>query len=308
MTTSPERRDVSPIRLRRLAALLLAALVAFVGLGGSPAYADDVVPLARAHAHNDYLHDRPLLDALDSGFTSVEADVWLVDGQLLVAHDLVDVSPGRTLESLYLGPLRERVRANGGSVYAGDDNTFQLLIDIKSDGPATYLAVHRALKRHQTMLAKFTRGGAMGGAVTAVISGNRPRELMLDQRVRYAAYDGRLSDLYTDLPASFVPLISDRWTSTFTWQGVGPMPAEEAQRLRAIVAEAHADGRRVRFWATPDELPNREAVWEELLAAQVDYINTDHLEALQSFLLANDPQPSTPYVEWWEGGMRRAAA
>ena len=31
------------------------------------------------HAHNDYLHSRPLLDALDQGFDSVEADVFLVN-------------------------------------------------------------------------------------------------------------------------------------------------------------------------------------------------------------------------------------
>jgi len=307
MSIRSDHRDVAMAHRPRLLGPLIAVLMALAGLSGVPAYADDVVPLARAHAHNDYLHDRPLLDALDSGFTSVEADVWLVDGKLLVAHDFVEVSPYRTLQSLYLGPLRERVKANGGSVYAGDEDTFQLLIDIKSDGAATYLAVHRTLRRYQSMLTTFTPGGANGDAVTAVISGNRPRELMLDQRVRYAAYDGRLSDLNTDLPASFIPLISDRWTSTFTWQGVGPMPAAEAERLREIVAEAHADGRRVRFWATPDELPNREAVWTELLDAQVDYINTDHLEALQDFLLANDPHPSTPYVEWWESRYRSAA-
>ena len=58
------------------------------GLRLPPAYpAPDVSPLPQAHAHNDYEHDRPLRDALDPGFTSVEADVWLVDGKLLVAHD-----------------------------------------------------------------------------------------------------------------------------------------------------------------------------------------------------------------------------
>ena len=56
-------------------------------------------PLAQAHAHNDYEHDRPLFDALEHGFTSVEADVWLVDGELLVAHDLEDVKAGVTLET-----------------------------------------------------------------------------------------------------------------------------------------------------------------------------------------------------------------
>ena len=295
----------------RTVTLLLVAVLGFLGLGGAPAYAADVVPLARAHAHNDYLHQRPLLDALDAGFQSVEVDVWLVDGELLVAHDLEDVVPGRTLESLYLAPLRERVKANGGNVYSGDDNSLQLLIDIKSDGPATYLAVHEALKRYQSILAKFTPAGAKDGAVTAVISGNRPRELMLDQKVRYAAYDGRLADLNSDLPASFLPLISNRWTSIFSWRGVGPIPEAEAQLLRDIVAKAHADGRRVRFWATPDDIgTNRaavEAVWAELLDAQIDYINTDQLDDLQAFLLKNDPQPSTPYVSWWEK-MRRSAA
>jgi Glycerophosphoryl diester phosphodiesterase family len=64
------------------------------------------------------------------------------------------------------------------------------------------------------------------------------------------------------------------------------------------VETAHANGQRVRFWATPEQSPQREAVWQELLAAQVDYINTDHLQALQDFLLRNDPQRSEPYVDW----------
>ena len=33
----------------------------------------------------------PLFDALEQGFCSVEADIHLVDGKLLVAHDLKDV-------------------------------------------------------------------------------------------------------------------------------------------------------------------------------------------------------------------------
>src|SRR5437868_14769766 len=76
-----------------------------------------VKPLPQAHAHNDYEHARPLFDALDHGFCSVEADIWLVDGQLLIGHDRKDLKPGRTLESLYLDPLRERTKTNGGRVY-----------------------------------------------------------------------------------------------------------------------------------------------------------------------------------------------
>src|SRR5436190_1820266 len=45
------------------------------------ATAAEVRCLPNAHAHNDYLHTRPLLDALDQGFCSVEADIHLVNGK-----------------------------------------------------------------------------------------------------------------------------------------------------------------------------------------------------------------------------------
>ena len=57
----------------------LACVSGLFTLAASVAIAEDVKPLPRAHAHNDYLHQRPLLDALDNGFCSVEADISLVD-------------------------------------------------------------------------------------------------------------------------------------------------------------------------------------------------------------------------------------
>ena len=62
-------------------------------------------PLVRAHAHNDYYHKRPLLDALASGFCSVEADVFLKDDTLLVGHFRFELRKVRSLEALYLKPL-----------------------------------------------------------------------------------------------------------------------------------------------------------------------------------------------------------
>ena len=305
---SPGRRDGIPQRLRIFGALLMAAAaVAIIGFSARAADSQEgstVVPLERAHAHNDYEHARPLYDALDHGFKSAEADVWLVDGELVVSHDDPQLSttapPKGTLESLYLNPLRQEVKANGGSVYTGDQDYFTLLIDIKSGDVATYKAVHEELEDYADLFTKFGPRGVRNGAVTAIVSGNRPRAYMEAQKVRYAAYDGRIPD---DLggaqnPQTFVPLVSQNWTRLFTWQGVGPMPETERQKLHEIVATAHANGQRVRFWATPEVPVAREAVWQELVAAKVDYINTDNLAELQSFLLANDPQPTEPYVYW----------
>ncbi|CAM5609451.1 hypothetical protein SALBM135S_07262 [Streptomyces alboniger] len=89
----------------------------------------------------------------------------------------------------------------------------------------------------------------------------------------------------TPAPASLIPLISDNWSLNFTWQGTGPIPPAERDKLRGIVFAAHARGQRVRFWATPDlPGPRRDAVWGELLAAGVDHLNTDDLAGLEAFL------------------------
>ncbi|MER5632770.1 phosphatidylinositol-specific phospholipase C/glycerophosphodiester phosphodiesterase family protein [Streptomyces nitrosporeus] len=271
------------------ATLATAAALAFVpapSAAATPARPRGPRPLAHAHAHNDYLHPRPLHDALDHGFTSVEADVFLVDGELLVAHEASGLDPARTLASLYLDPLQERVRANRGTVHAGYPAPLRLLIDIKANGVAAYLALDRLLRRHRTMLTSCHHGRVRPGAVTPVVSGDRAARVPMEaQATRYAFYDGRLDDLGTPAPASFVPLVSANWTQTFAWQGAGPFPAAERARLDALVSTAHTHGRRVRFWSTPDTAgPERDAVWTELLAAGVDHLNTDDLAGLEAFL------------------------
>ncbi|MGC5566372.1 phosphatidylinositol-specific phospholipase C/glycerophosphodiester phosphodiesterase family protein [Streptomyces sp. FR-108] len=276
---------------RRALTTLAAGLAGGIAL---PAYAQASEdrhrprPLWRAHAHNDYLHPRPLFDALDHRFGSVEADIYLVDGQLLVAHDPVELDPARTLESLYLKPLAARVKANGGAVYRGYRKPLQLLIDIKTEGSATYLELDRRLRRHRHLFTTYARGRVHPGAVTAVVSGDRAARVPMEaQTVRHAFYDGRLLDLLapTPAPASFIPLISDNWTLNFTWQGVGTFPKAERQKLRGIILAAHSRGQKVRFWATPDLAgPARDAVWSELLAADADYLNTDDLAGLEAFL------------------------
>ncbi|MGM9470814.1 phosphatidylinositol-specific phospholipase C/glycerophosphodiester phosphodiesterase family protein [Pseudarthrobacter sp. YS3] len=277
--------------LVKSAAAALVALTSLTGITG-PSYAaptaQDVVlgqPLAAAHAHNDYEHGKPLFDALAHGFTSVEADVWLVDGELRVAHDLADAQAGKTLESLYLDPLDELVMQEGHSVYPGWDGSLQLLIDIKSDGESTYAAVEQELSEHPALMTRYANGKVSEGPVTAVISGNRPLATMAADDKRYGFFDGRSADLASGMPSTLMPLVSDNWTKLFTWQGVGPMPEIERAKLHAYVAAAHDKGYRVRFWATPD-MPGeaREAMWTELYQAGVDHINTDDLQALEQFL------------------------
>ncbi|SPE63109.1 Secreted protein [Verrucomicrobia bacterium] len=236
-------------------------------------------PLLRVHAHNDYEHTRPLFDALDRGFCSVEADVHLVDGQLLVAHARFQVKAGRTLQSLYLDPLRERVKQNGGRVFPGGPQ-FTLLVELKGDWQTSYPVLRSVLQQYSGMIATFPPGGTEK-PIVVVITGNRSKEMFAGETVRYAALDGDLADLKSGAPSDLVPWISSPWTKSFHWRGVGPIPTEEKAKLKEIVAEAHQQGRRVRFWGAPDQ----PVFWREILDDGVDLINTDDLGGAQKFLL-----------------------
>ncbi len=240
-------------------------------------------PLPQAHAHNDYEHTRPLLDALDQGFCSVEADVWLVDGKLLVSHDLRDARPDHTLERLYLNPLRDRIRLHGGRVYPNGPSV-TLLIDAKSEATNTHRAITAALAGYRSILTTFRAGRTETNAVTVIISGNRARALMEAEPERWAGYDGRLADLESlerkPQPA-LIPLVSDNWRLHFTWKGTdGPLPDDERAKLRALVERTHRAGARIRFWGMPDS----PVVWKTLAEAGVDLINTDQLADLAEFL------------------------
>jgi glycerophosphoryl diester phosphodiesterase len=261
-----------------------ALAVTTVGFGAAHA----VEPLANAHAHNDYWHERPLFDALDRGFTSVEADIFVVDGKALVGHERRELKTERTLESLYLEPLARRVKENGGHVHANSDRFF-LLVDIKSDPKEAYALLHEMLSQYADSLTVVERGEVRPGAITVVISGNRPFAELEQATLRYAGVDGRLTDLDSDRPSHLMPMVSDNWSNHFTWRGRGEMPQSERTKLQEIANKAHEAGRVLRFWATPEN----ESVWRALRAAGVDLIGTDRLDQLAAFLGGEAEPPAT---------------
>jgi alkaline phosphatase len=88
---------------------------------------------SRGHSHNDYHQHVPLLTAYHAGMGSVEADVFLRDNELFVAHDTSEIRAGATLKKLYLEPLARLYTKNGKQPYKDRTQSLQLVIDIKQD-------------------------------------------------------------------------------------------------------------------------------------------------------------------------------
>lgn len=241
-----------------------------------------VVPLPHAHAHNDYMHERPLLDALSYGFTSVEADVLLIDGELYVGHDMPEGNHTLpTLRELYLEPLQRIVHNHRGKVYPDYEGDFYLMIDFKTEAEATYQELKSQLESFTSMLSSYENGSMQKGAVTIFISGNRPIETVKNEEKSFVAIDGRPEDLGKNISSTLMPFVSQHFGAVLSWDGQGEIPLQEKQKLTDLISKAHAEDKKVRLWASPDNMNT----WRVLLQAEADLINTDKLEALRDFLI-----------------------
>jgi len=246
--------------------------------------AQEKIKVLPAHSHNDYEHDRPLFDALDCNFKSIEADVYSIGDSLFVSHNFEDIKPGRTLRQLYLEPLKNRILQNNGSVYGNGEEVI-LFIDIKDDGLKTYQNLHRILTEYKSHLTSFAHEKKKQGSIMVVVSGNRPFEYMESQKIRYAGFDGRMENLDSDISPTLMPVVSDNWAKYFKWDGTGKMLEAEKQKLDEYATMAKNKGYILRFWNTPNQTPEqRVAVWKELKNSGVGLIGADNLKELQNFL------------------------
>jgi len=262
-----------------------AKTLLFVSLIFSQFYCKaQTTPLLNGFAHNDYRHKHPLYDALDNGFTNIEADIFLKNNKLIVAHVFPYFKGKRTLENLYFKPLSERIARNNGRVYENYNKPVILMIDIKTGADNTYDALKPLLQKYSSMLTRLEDGKVVYGAVTVVLSGHKPYDMIGLEQNRFAFIDEDLRKVSRDTTMSnMFTMASCKYSKLIRWYGKGTFPEKERNKLVSFVSMAHKMGEKVRLWASPD----RKAVWDELLKCGVDLINTDRLVTLRKYLSSN---------------------
>lgn len=236
-----------------------------------------VYTAAQAHAHNDYVQALPFWNAYNHKVGSIEADVFSHNGQLLVAHEAKELSPRKSLESIYLRPMDSMLVQHHGYIYADTTQQLQLMIDIKSDGLSTLHQIVQLLQKYPAIVRSKT--------VRIAISGNRPLPEHFQQYPTYIYFDGLPGVKYKTAELEKIIMISDNFRNHSAWNGEGEMPNDERLRLQQLIERAHAAGKKVRLWNAPDNAVS----WCVLMSLGVDYINTDHVADISSFLTRDFP-------------------
>ena len=222
----------------------------------------------KIHSHNDYQQPIPFWGAFSAGAQSIEADILFKDGVLYVAHEEESIVSGHTLEPMYLLPL-ERVK----KLYGDQRLNFQLMLDIKTEPYATLEAIMALLDQYINYLKPYNRTG-----VTVVISGNRPAESDYGKYPGYIKFDCQDMATMADSQWEKVAMISTNFKNLSSWDGVDA--PTDLDKVAQFIAEAKKHSKPVRLWATPDS----ELAWKTLMELGVDFINTDHPQAVSEFL------------------------
>lgn len=236
--------------------------------------------IQHGHAHNDYMHKRPLMEALENGFTSIEIDVFLYNDSLIVSHDALGLNKKPDIESLYLKPIQKIIRQNGGSVYKGDSTPVIFMIDMKTSGDETYAKLQGVLNKYSDILAVYHKDSIIKkGPIHILISGSKPFKSLMKEATSYATIDADIADMNKHEYDDVITRYSDPWGSYFTWNGKGRIPTGQKAKLDSLVASAHRLKKQIRFYHIPDNT----TAWKVLLDAGVDWINTDKLKEYSQF-------------------------
>lgn len=231
---------------------------------------------SQVFAHNDYVKDKPFFTAYEAGAGYIEADVFLKNGELMVAHHHNEIAPDRTLDKLYLQPLSIQVGKFKGNVYENERRKLILMIDLKTEGVSTLNAIVDLLKKYPELTTS--------PSLQLMISGNVPDPQKWSNYPTYIFIDGRPNISYTPDQLERVLMISTSFPSVAKWDGRGPISEAEKGKIKSLLKDVHAQGKKLRFWATPD-FP---AAWKQLMSLNMDVIVTDDVTGLIEFLKEQD--------------------
>lgn len=226
------------------------------------------------HAHNDYEKDRPLSEALKYGFQSIEADIFLHRGRLVVSHVPLRLDFKPDLEELYFKPLTKLWEQQFFSHYPACP--LRLMIDMKNASAPAVDSLRRLVTRYAGLFV------GPQAPVRIILSGGARRSLMKPADTVMWGLDDGVKALWEKAQAP----------DAFTAQASMAWPAFKKRYLKA--RSAHQQDSLVKqltAWFRERSIPlrlyaagNNPRQWKRLADWGFSVINVDRYKRARDWL------------------------
>ena len=222
------------------------------------------------HSHNDYANAQPFVEAFANEVGVIEADVFLSNNELFVAHTPNEINKDITLRSLYLNPLLKNIKEHG-KLYS-NNKPLVLMIDVKTEAEATLNLIVKQLKTYPDVVSN--------SQFKIIISGNRPNPESWVNYPSFISFDGRISESYSANALARVDMISEDLKNHTIWNGKGVLTQPDLVKIKGVIEKVHRQNKKIRFWSTQDNVNT----WITLMNLGVDYLGTDKTTDLTHFI------------------------
>jgi len=244
--------------------LFIALFTAFI----CHAFAQKKYTASNIHSHNDYSRPEAFYHAFNAGAGAIEADVYLRNGKLVVAHDTAAAKQLLSLYKIYLQPILKEFKTR--------PRPLNLVIDLKG----AYAPILAELLEELKPLKHLIHTGRNNNPLNIIITGNRPPPAEYSKYPPYITFDDDLQLPHTPGQWERVAQVSLNFENYSKWRGDGTLSPVDEKVLKSIINAVHASGKKIRFWAAPDN----KAGWQKLMELNADILSTDKIDELKEAL------------------------
>ncbi|GAA6029843.1 hypothetical protein JCM8097_001075 [Rhodosporidiobolus ruineniae] len=238
--------------------------------------------------------------ALKEGATWMAADIWLVDGELLVAPNHESLDPARTFSACFVEPLLRVFSGSAvpvgiahrrrSSVFAHihPHHPFQLVVRLHTPASLTFPFLVDALQplNDASLLTSYCPNACVTtpALITVVSSSAHGAEMIPVEDLKAVAgprvvyRDADIATFETDDGAAqwsreVTPVAAGNLREATGWDGSSPLSEEQRERIEKQVAGAHRREIKVRYEGLPQfPVHVRESVKSTLHGLGVDYL------------------------------------
>ncbi len=250
--------------------------------------------LPQGHSHNDYLQKRPLYEAIELGFGSIEIDICLTDKkkELKVAHVPWFLSGKKEVDELYFAPIAKMIDNKDTIFKYSAEHPLHLLIDFKKNPDSTYKYLKKVFVKYGKYITQYKNGAVIYKAPLVInITGNKPWKAIMNDSITYAKIDGPLllnnqspygMNLIDSSKVKFVGRVASNYKQLMKFKKKFNSEYEFYQMVNKNMNAYHDADITTRYY----EVPNNEKAWEVIMKSGLYWVNVDKLKRFSNFYKA----------------------